>query len=394
MPTPSSPPVNITQPVDLQLGFGVVVGELIADKYRVERLLGQGGMGIVVAAKQLNLDRRVAIKLIRDEWGHEPHAVARLVREAKAAARIQSEHIAHVLDVGTLENGAPFIVMEYLEGHDLDTLLRQGGPLAVSDAVDYLLQACEALAEAHRNGIVHRDLKPANVFIARQPGGVACVKVVDFGISKVIGGQPLAESLTHPSRVVGSLYHMAPEQMRGKPVDARTDIWALGVLLFEMLAGRKPFREGPWPDICAQVLNEPGPLIASIGGNVPPELEAIIQKCLSRAPGDRYANVAELAVALNPFGKASSRISLERIVRIATSTGSLAAEGWSPPVTTAPEGLAGREGPRHHTPFIAPSREESAITKEPVVSSVASGRPRGPLLVGAAFGLAVVLGSA
>jgi serine/threonine-protein kinase len=310
------------------LARGAVVGGVIAGKYRIERVIGHGGMGVVVAARHLQLERTVAIKLIRGDWADDPLAVERLVREAKALASIQSEHVARVLDVGTLADGIPFIVMEYLEGRDLATLLERDGPLPIVDAIDFILQACEALAEAHRNGIVHRDIKPANLFVARQPGGVASIKVVDFGISKLINSASV-ESLTHPSRIVGSLYHMAPEQMRGEAVDARTDVWAIGVLLFELVTGRKPWQDASWPAVCARVLNEAAPPLA-IGDGMPEDLAAALRRCLSRAPEDRYANVAELAVALSPLGGRSARVSLERIVRLATSTGSLAAEALSP----------------------------------------------------------------
>jgi serine/threonine protein kinase len=309
----------------LELAPGIAVGRVIADKYRVDGVIGKGGMGVVLAATQLALERTVAIKVIRGEWAEDTQAMARLLREARAAASIKSEHVARVLDVGTLESGAPFIVMEHLEGVDLDTLLTRSGPLPVPEAIDYILQACEAIAEAHRNGIVHRDLKPANLFVARLPGGASTIKVVDFGISKSIGS-PALESLTDPSRVVGSLYHMAPEQMRGQPVDARTDVWAIGVVLFELLTGRKPFLEGGWPAVCAQVLNEHAPALGVIGSSVPAELDAIVQRCLRRSSSERFPNVAELAVALSAFGSRGARSSLEQIVRLATSTGSLSAD--------------------------------------------------------------------
>jgi eukaryotic-like serine/threonine-protein kinase len=324
---------------EAELALGVEIGAIIAGKYRVDRLIGTGGMGVVVAASQLALDRTVAIKLIRPELADNTMVVERLLREAKAVASIQSEHVARVLDVGTLESGVPFIVMEYLEGSDLETTLAQEGPLPAADAVDFVLQACEAIAEAHRNGIVHRDLKPANLFVARLPGGRPSAKVVDFGISKLVGLRAI-EPLTQPSNVVGSLYHMAPEQMRGEAVDARTDLWALGVLLFEMITGNKPFRDAAWPAVCAEVLYDPLPILAAPVEGLSDELRAVIQKCLRRQPHDRYGNIAELAVNLSRFGSHRAQVSLERIVSLATSTGSLSA--LAPPANTDAEPASDR----------------------------------------------------
>jgi serine/threonine-protein kinase len=324
MPEPAGSSSSRTSIPEPDSALGVEIGAMIAGKYRVERVIGKGGMGVVVAASQPELARTVAIKLIRSDSGEDQSAMARLLREAKAAASIQSEHVARVLDVGTLDSGVPFIVMEYLEGSDLQTLLERDGALRPADAVDYLLQACEAIAEAHRNGIVHRDLKPANLFIARLAGGRPCVKVVDFGISKTIGRET-GEPLTKPASVVGSLYHMAPEQMRGGPVDARTDVWALGLLLYEMLSGRRPFGNQAWPAVAAQVLSDQRPLLPLPIEGVSDDLSAVIQKCLSRAPEQRYGTVAELAVALSRFGSRRAHLSLERIVLLATSTGSLSA---------------------------------------------------------------------
>jgi serine/threonine protein kinase len=304
--------------------IGIEIGAVIAGKYRVDRVIGKGGMGVVVAASQLALERTVAIKLIRPEFAREPMAVERLLREARAAASIKSEHVTRVLDVGTLEVGVPFIVMEYLEGSDLQTLLEREGPMPVADAVDFVLEACEAIAEAHRNGIVHRDIKPANLFLALLPGGRQSAKVVDFGISKLVGLLAI-EPLTQPSGVVGSLYHMAPEQMRGEAVDARTDLWALGLVLFEMITGTKPFRDQAWPAVCAEVLYEPLPMLADPVEGLSEELRAVIMKCLRRMPEDRFGNVADFAVSLSRFGSRRAHASLERIVLLATSTGSLSA---------------------------------------------------------------------
>jgi serine/threonine protein kinase len=348
---------------DFGAALGVELGAVVAGKYRIERVIGTGGMGVVVAASQLALDRTVAIKLIRPEFAEEPMAVQRLLREAKAAASIQSEHVARVLDVGTLENGVPFIVMEYLEGSDLQTLLERDGPLPAADAVDILLEACEAIAEAHRNGIVHRDIKPENLFLARLPGGRLSVKVVDFGISKLIGLGAI-EPLTQPSSVVGSLYHMAPEQMRGAAVDARTDLWALGVMLFEMITGRKPFRDDAWPAVCAEVLNGVTPVLDAPVAGVGDELQAVIQKCLQRRPEDRYGNVAELAVSLSRFGSSSAQVSLERIVSLATSTGSLSAQEPDPLEQPVSEAGVNSNGAVEKTRPVPP-RDAGASVRRP-----------------------------
>jgi len=207
-------------------------GDLLAGKYRVERVLGSGGMGIVVAARHEQLDQRVAIKFVREEALGNEDAVARFLREARAAVKLRSEHAAKVLDVGTLESGAPYMVMEYLEGSDLGAILSEGEPLSVEVAAEYIAQACEAVAEAHAAGIVHRDLKPQNLFLTQTIGGGARVKVLDFGVSKTLestGGG----GLTQTRSMLGSPLYMSPEQMRSsRDVDARSDVWVFGVVLF------------------------------------------------------------------------------------------------------------------------------------------------------------------
>ncbi|HEX2880041.1 MAG TPA: serine/threonine-protein kinase, partial [Polyangiaceae bacterium] len=216
---------------DANLPFNV--GETLAGKYRIDRVLGVGGMGVVVAATHLDLDTKVAIKVMRDELLSEPSAVQRLMLEARAAAKIKSEHVARVLDVSTLPSGVPYIVMEYLDGCDLAQLLTEHGALPVAQVADYLLEACEALAEAHAAQIIHRDLKPENLFVARAADGSPTIKVVDFGISKQLGPAASERALTNPSTAVGSPQYMAPEQMQGRPIDVRADIWALGTILYQ-----------------------------------------------------------------------------------------------------------------------------------------------------------------
>ncbi len=287
---------------------------MIAGKYKVQRVLGAGGMGIVVEALHLSLEEKVAIKFLKPEALENAASVARFAREARASARIKSEHVCKVADV-LVEDGVPYLVMEYLEGKDLDELVRTNGPLRVEDGVDYVLQACEALAEAHMAGIVHRDLKPANLFLSRRADGSPCVKVLDFGISKV---QPKAGSqdaaMTATSSLLGSPLYMSPEQMKAvKEVDARTDVWSVGVILYEILTGDRPFVGDTVPAICAQILSEP-PI--PLAGRVPPMLEAAILKCLEKRPEDRFQNVAELAEALRDVAPASSALSIDRVSRV------------------------------------------------------------------------------
>ena len=216
-------------------------GDLLAGKYRVDRVLGSGGMGIVVAARHEQLGQFVALKFLREQALGNPEAVARFLREARACVKLRSDHAAKVLDVGTLETGAPYMVMEYLEGADLGAVLAKYGPLPVETAALYVVQACEAIAAAHAAGIVHRDLKPQNLFLARTVGGASRIKVLDFGVSKVIAGLEMA-GVTQTGSMLGSPLYMSPEQMRSsRDVDARADVWALGVVLFELLTQRWPF---------------------------------------------------------------------------------------------------------------------------------------------------------
>ncbi|MBL8611131.1 MAG: serine/threonine protein kinase [Myxococcales bacterium] len=282
-------------------------GEVLAGKYEVQRVLGAGGMGYVVAARHMQLDQIVAMKFIRGNVLESDEAKKRFVREAKASARLKSEHVARVFDVGTLESGDPYMVMEYLEGADLAVIAKERGALPVGEAVEYVLQACEALAEAHGQGIIHRDIKLANLFVTRGPTGMPLVKLLDFGISKV---NPFAETnldMTTTSAMLGSPRFMSPEQMKDpRTVDPRSDLWSLGVVLYRLLAGRGPFEADNLARLFTMVMNEP---VAPPDGFVPlpPGLGAVVMRCLEKDRERRFLNVAELAAALAPYSLAPNR---------------------------------------------------------------------------------------
>jgi serine/threonine protein kinase len=291
-------------------------GEIFAEKYRIERVLGIGGMGIVLAATHIHLDERVAIKLLLPLVAKNPDLVARFLREGRAAIKIRSEHVGRVLDVGKPAVGSPYLVMEYLEGTDLSAVLKTQGPLPIVTAVDYLLQACEALAEAHAMGTIHRDLKPANLFVATLADGGTCIKVLDFGISKVADGTSADLSMTKSTTLMGSPLYMSPEQLRSlRSVDARTDIWALGVILFEMLAGAPPFAGASLPDLSVSIIVGTAPLLRAMRPDAPAKLEAAIARCLEKDPIKRIAGIGELATLLAPFGSSEAEASRENIFK-------------------------------------------------------------------------------
>ena len=294
------------------------LGSVLAGKYRIERILGQGGMGIVAAAMHLQLEELVAIKFLLPEALESTEIIARFNREARAAAKIKSEHVARVIDVGELESGAPYIVMEYLEGADLQQRLEKGGPLPVTEAVDKLLQACEALAEAHALGIVHRDLKPANLFVSKRADSSDCVKLLDFGVSKSSLMSPSDQkNLTQTASVIGSPYYMSPEQLTSsKDVDGRADIWSLGVILYELITGVVPFEADSIGQLVLSIMQTEPPSLLERCPTAPPGLAEVLGRCLAKDRLGRYDNVAELARDLGPFGTALAQVSVDRIGRV------------------------------------------------------------------------------
>ena len=275
---------------------GVSVGQVFQGKYRVDAILGHGGMGVVAECTHLALNERVAIKMLRQDVLLDQDAVYRFLREAQAAVKLKSEYVARVSDVGTFENGVPYMVMEFLEGHDLGDLLKQRGVLPVQWAVELILQTAEALAEAHSLNIVHRDVKPTNLFVTWRPDGTTLIKVLDFGISKSPLGTDM--QLTQTQSLLGTPAYMSPEQMRSaRLVDTRTDIWSLGTVFYEVLEGRRPFEAESFSEMCVKVaVDPPAPMV-----NTPPGLQQVIMRCLAKSPEQRYASMAELGRDLVPY---------------------------------------------------------------------------------------------
>ncbi|MDQ3301611.1 MAG: serine/threonine protein kinase, partial [Myxococcota bacterium] len=271
-------------------------GTVLLGKYRVDEVLGVGGMGRVVRASHLYLQQSVAIKILLPEMAADESTVSRFLREAQATVHLKSEHIARMIDVGTMPDGTPFMIMEYLEGNDLNQILRHHGPQSPSIVCDLMLQACEGLAEAHAMGIVHRDIKPSNFFITKRADNSMLLKILDFGISKT----PVAlTDLTGTQTVLGTPTYMAPEQMKsGKGSEPRSDIWSVGIVMYQLLTGRPPFAGESYADLVLKVNGEPPtPFMVPL----PAGLGEVILRCLEKNPNMRPQNAGELARSLAPF---------------------------------------------------------------------------------------------
>jgi serine/threonine-protein kinase len=320
---------------------------MLAGKYRVDAVLGAGGMGIVLAATHVHLRQRVAIKLLNPATAARRGSVERFLREARVAMSMRGEHVVRIFDVGTLDDGSPFIAMECLEGSDLGAVLDAGAPLEPAVAVDYILQASEAIAEAHALGVVHRDLKPANLFLTKRVDGTPCVKVLDFGVSKIApetnasadldetasssrsgsaenvvpaSEPPTTGRITRSSALIGSPRYMAPEQIRSPAdVDGRADVWALGVILFELLTGVPPFDGATLEELGVSVTSAPAPRVP----NVAAALQAAVHRCLAKDPRGRFASVHELAKALAPFASGDGALAAARVGRIVGTLGTM-----------------------------------------------------------------------
>ncbi|AKU97131.1 serine/threonine protein kinase [Labilithrix luteola] len=407
-----------------------VPGQLISEKYRIDRVIGEGAMGVVFEATHVQLDGRVALKFLRREALERDDIVGRFSQEARAAVKLKSEHVARVHDVGT-HDGMPYMVMEFLEGKNLEEVLTVTGPLAISEAAEFVIDACEGISEAHVRGIVHRDIKPANLFRVDE-GGWHLIKVLDFGISKAaLSGKVSNVDLKATSTLMGSPFYMSPEQLRStRDVDRRTDIWALGTVLFELLSGRTVFDETlEFTELVAAIFEKKPRSLRGFRPDVPPELEAIISRCLQKDPDARYQTAAELAIALVPFTEARrSRVVAARAASLVRRAG-LAPELEVPPtippggqnvdsdsylrntsgsfraakapavdafgVTSPPDPLAGpvstSSSPALSKTLLAPGLSQSA----PVVVQASTPPPRPAkrgLMIGVAAAIAVLAG--
>ncbi|MEM9070608.1 MAG: serine/threonine-protein kinase, partial [Myxococcota bacterium] len=278
------------------------IGMMLQDRYRVVRKLGEGGMGAVYEGEHVLIKRRVAIKCLHAQFAQNAEVVARFRREAQAATSIGHENIIEVTDMGLFDDGTVFMVLEYLEGRDWSDVIEAQGAMSLGRVVRILSQVCDALGAAHAKGIVHRDLKPENIYLIERSGNPDFVKVLDFGISKFMDPEGPNHSMTRTGTTLGTPYFMSPEQARGsKEVDGRTDLYALGVILFHSLTGRYPFDDESFPALILKICHEAAPSVRTLRPDLPEAVDAIVSRLLSKEPRERFQDCASLKAALSPF---------------------------------------------------------------------------------------------
>lgn len=312
----SAPAVPIVEPDAKMATLGVSSGDLIDGKFRVEELVGMGGMSCVLRARHVALDETVALKCLSPEWLDNASVVDRFSREARAAVKIKSPHVARVYDVGRLPIGIPYMVMELLHGEDMGKLADRRELVNLRECVGWMLEACEGLAEAHALGIAHLDVKPENLFIVRRKDGRGVIKLLDFGISKQLltsgGSEPVQDA---NEGLVGTPMYMSPEQVRAQhSIDHRTDIWSLGAVFYEMLTGFPPFGGNSLAEVCTAILEATPAPPSLYSSDVPDELSRIVLRCLEKEPEQRFPSMAELASALLPFAPPHHHAQVDRII--------------------------------------------------------------------------------
>jgi hypothetical protein len=359
------------------------VGQIYGEKYRIVRLLGQGSMGAVYEGENVRIRRKVAIKTLHANVAEKGDTLQRFEREAQAAGRIGSKHICEVLDMGDLPDGSRYMVMEHLEGVTLQQHIRSSGRLKPLEASAILQQLLEGLGGAHTAGIIHRDLKPANVFLVRLPGRPDFVKILDFGVSKfsVLSDEM---SMTRTGAVLGTPYYMSPEQAKGaRGTDARSDLYAVGVILYECITGQVPFSAETFNELLFRIVLESPPPAESFVPDLPPELAAIIRKSMAREPAERYQTADELKQALAAFSAKAEAEGASQFDGLATldaqtvmRTTPFAMPGLrpAPPSTTAAGMMVASGGP-------APQPAVSALGTviiDPDLVPAGSGAPGAP----------------
>jgi len=347
-------------------GLPVEPGDVVADKYRIERLIGRGGMGSVFLATHTQILQRVALKFLSSAMLHREDVRARFLREARAAAALTSDHVARIFDVGVLPSGAPYLVSEYLDGRDLGARI-DAGPMAVDDAVKLIMQACDALGEAHGLGIVHRDLKPHNLFLVKRPTGATLLKVLDFGIAKVEDPNLAADVVTGTCAVLGTPHYMAPEQMTStRSVDPAADVWALGVVLYEMLTTKRPFESTTLLELGALVMSAPHTPITAYRTDIPAAVVALIDRCLLKDPTRRFADANELHAALAAIQQKNAIVAPPTLVTPVQNDPIRSTARMTPPTPLGPP------TPRAPIPLTSVSFGESSPPPAPQAASRSS----------------------
>ncbi len=373
-------------------------GLVVADKLEIVRLLGEGGMGAVYEVEHRYTKHRRALKMLHASFARSPEVVARFLREASAAGRIGSPHIVETHDAGHLPGGEPYLVMDLLRGKPLDAIIERFGQLPIGYTIEALCQACTGVQAAHDAGIVHRDLKPENLFLVTQEDGTPFVKLLDFGISKFDPTRTGDQSLTQDGAQLGTPYYMSPEQILAQPVDGRTDIYSLGVVLYECLAGRRPFEAETLPQLTVLIHQGDCPALQSLRADVPPALAAVVGRAMARDREARYATPAELAAALRAITTAEA---FDRTLSVPRD--SLPATESAPPrdsgaPAVSPDGSVPPRGPSGTRNLSAPPYDLGSTTQAGAVSTHLSRRrpakSHPTLVAGAALGGLLIAGGA